>query len=121
MKDTLGTVDFINGFIEDYDDPLGRKATWEGYVNIKDSAASARTEILSANAQWFEDHSPVDPRFRKKEVRGISAKVVNAVTLAGALGMCVVPYLIPDGIKILLAAALVRRLWPAMSKELIPA
>ena len=84
VKDTLGTVDYINGFIEDYDDPLGRKATWEGYVNIKDSAASARTEILSANAQWFEDHSPVDPRFRKKEVRGISAKVVNAVTLAGA-------------------------------------
>ena len=84
VKDTLGTVDFINGFIEDYDDPLGRKATWEGYVNIKDSAASARTEILSANAQWFEDHSPVDPRFRKKEVKGISAKVVNAVTLAGA-------------------------------------
>ncbi len=84
VKDTVGIVDYINGFIEDYDDPLGRKATWEGYVHIKDSAASARTEILSANAQWFEDHSPVDPRFRKKEVRGISAKVVNAVALAGA-------------------------------------
>lgn len=84
VKDTLGTVDFINGFIEDYDDPLGRKATWEGEVHIKDFAASARTETLSANAQWFEDHSPVDPRFRKAEVRGISAKVVNAVALAGA-------------------------------------
>jgi len=84
VQDTLGQVDFINGFIEDYDDPLGRKATWEGYVNIKDSAASARTEILSANAQWFEDNSPVDPRFRKPQVRGVSAKVVNAVTLAGA-------------------------------------
>lgn len=84
VQDTLGTVDFINGFIEDYDDPLGRKATWEGYVNVKDSAASARTEILSANAQWFEDNSPIDPRFRKKEVKGVSAKVVNGITLAGA-------------------------------------
>ena len=84
VQDTIGTVDFINGFIEDYDDPLGRKATWEGYVNVKDSAASARTEILSANAQWFEDNSPIDPRFRKKEVKGVSAKVVNGITLAGA-------------------------------------
>ncbi|MBQ1865772.1 MAG: dihydrofolate reductase [Bacteroidales bacterium] len=84
VKDTVGVVDFINGFIEDYDDPLGRKATWEGYVHVKDSAASARTETLSANAQWFEDNSPVDPRFKKKTVKGISAKVVNAVTLAGA-------------------------------------
>ena len=79
-----GTVDFINGFIEDYDDPLGRKATWEGYVNIKDFEASARTELLSSNAQWFEDHSPVDPRFRKPHVTGVSAKVVNAVMLGGA-------------------------------------
>jgi len=84
VKDTLGTVDFINGFIEDYDDPLGRKATWEAEVHIKDSAASARTAILSANAQWFEDNSPVDPRFRKKTVKGISARVVNAIVLAGA-------------------------------------
>ena len=83
VKDTLGTVDFINGFIEDYNDPLGRKASWEGYVNIKDFEASKRTEILSANAQWFEDHSPVDPRFKKKTVKGISAKVINAVCLAG--------------------------------------
>lgn len=84
VKDTIGKVDFINGFIEDYDDPLGRKATWEGYVHIKDSAASARTKILSENAGWFEEHSPVDPRFKKKHVKGISAKVVNAVALAGA-------------------------------------
>ncbi len=83
VKDTLGTVDFINGFIEDYNDPLGRKASWEGYVNIKDFAASERTETLSANAQWFEDNSPVDPRFRKEKVKGVSAKVINAVCLAG--------------------------------------
>ncbi|MBO4756208.1 MAG: dihydrofolate reductase [Bacteroidales bacterium] len=83
VKDTLGTVDFINGFIEDYNDPLGRKASWEGYVNIKDFEASKRTEILSANAQWFEDNSPVDPRFKKAVVKGISAKVINAVCLSG--------------------------------------
>ena len=83
VKDTLGTVDFINGFVEDYNDPLGRKGAWEGYVNIKDFEASRRTETLSANAQWFEDHSPVDPRFRKATVKGVSAKVINAVCLAG--------------------------------------
>ena len=83
VKDTLGTVDFINGFVEDYNDPLGRKGAWEGYVNIKDFEASRRTETLSANAQWFEDHSPVDPRFRKETVKGVSAKVINAVCLAG--------------------------------------
>ena len=83
VKDTIGTVDFINGFVEDYNDPLGRKGAWEGYVNIKDFEASKRTEILSANAQWFEDNSPVDPRFKKKTVKGISAKVINAVCLAG--------------------------------------
>ncbi len=84
VGETEGTVDFINGFIEDYDDPLGRKATWEGYVHIKDYEASARTLALSDNAQWFEDNSPVDPRFRKKVVTGVSAKVVNAVALGGA-------------------------------------
>ena len=84
VGETSGTVDFINGFIEDYDDPLGRKATWEGYVHIKDAEASRRTEILSANAQWFEDHSPVDPRFRKTVVKGVTAKVVSAVTMGGA-------------------------------------
>ena len=83
VKDTLGTVDFINGFVEDYNDPLGRKGAWEGYVNIKDFEASKRTETLSANAQWFEDHSPVDPRFKKTTVKGVSAKVINAVCLAG--------------------------------------
>ena len=83
VKDTIGTVDFINGFIEDYNDPLGRKASWEGYVNIKDFEASKRTETLSANAQWFEDNSPVDPRFKKAKVKGVSAKVINAVCLAG--------------------------------------
>ena len=83
VKDTIGTVDFLNGFVEDYNDPLGRKGAWEGYVNIKDFEASKRTEILSANAQWFEDHSPVDPRFKKAKVKGISAKVINAVCLAG--------------------------------------
>jgi dipeptidyl-peptidase III len=83
LQDTLGTVDFVNGFVEDYNDPLARKGAWEALVNIKDHAASERTEILSANAQWFEDHSPVDERFKKKEVKGVSAKVINAVQLAG--------------------------------------
>ena len=83
VKDTLGTVDFVNGFVEDYNDPLGRKGSWEGHVNIKDAKASERSLVLSANAQWFEDNSPVDPRFRKPKVKGISAKVINAVCLAG--------------------------------------
>ncbi len=83
VQDTLGTVDFVNGFVEDYTDPLGRKGSWEGLVNIKDHEASERTEILSENAQWFEDNSPVDPRFRKKTVKGITAKVINATTLGG--------------------------------------
>ena len=83
VRDTLGKVDFVNGFVEDYNDPLGRKGAWEAMVNIRDDEASRRTEILSANAQWFEDHSPVDPRFRKKTVKGVSAKVINAVALAG--------------------------------------
>ena len=78
-----GTVDFVNGFVEDYNDPLGRKGAWEGNVNIKDPKASERTEILSANAQWFEDNSPVDPRFRKPEVKGVSAKVINVACISG--------------------------------------
>ena len=77
-----GTVDFVNGFVEDYNDPLGRKGAWEGNVNIKDHKASERTEILSANAQWFEDNSPVDPRFRKPEVKGVSAKVINVACIS---------------------------------------
>ena len=83
VKDTLGTVDFVNGFVEDYNDPLGRKGSWEGHVNIKDTKASERSLVLSSNAQWFEDNSPIDPRFRKPKVKGISAKVINAVCLAG--------------------------------------
>jgi len=83
VQETAGTVDFVNGFIEDYNDPLGRKASWESVVNVKDYEASARTEIISSNAQWFEDNSPVDPRFRKKTVKGVSAKVINATTLGG--------------------------------------
>ncbi len=83
VTDTLGTVDFTNGFVEDYNDPLGRKAYWESLVNVKDSAASARTELLSANAQWFEDNAPIDPRFKKKSVKGVSAKVIDATCLGG--------------------------------------
>ena len=83
VNDTLGTVDFVNGFVEDYNDPLGRKATWEGLVNFKDAEASRRTELISDNAQWFEDNSPVDARFKKKEVKGVTAKVINVATLAG--------------------------------------
>jgi len=83
VNDTLGTVDFVNGFVEDYNDPLGRKATWEGLVNFKDAEASRRTELISDNAQWFEDNSPVDGRFKKKEVKGVTAKVINVATLAG--------------------------------------
>ena len=83
VNDTLGTVDFVNGFVEDYNDPLGRKATWEGLVNFKDSDASKRAELISANAQWFEDNSPVDARFKKKEVKGVTAKVINVAVLAG--------------------------------------
>ncbi len=83
VKDTLGVVDFVNGFVEDYNDPLGRKATWEGLVNFKDAEASKRTELISDNAQWFEDNSPVDARFKKDEVKGVTAKVINVAALAG--------------------------------------
>ena len=83
VNDTLGTVDFVNGFVEDYNDPLGRKATYEGLVNFKDADASKRAELISENAQWFEDNSPVDSRFKKKEVKGVTAKVINVATLAG--------------------------------------
>ncbi len=82
-EDTESQVDFINGFIESYGDPLGMTGSWESIVNFKNIEASARTEILSANAQWFEQNSPVDPRFRKDEVRGVSAKVITAAILAG--------------------------------------
>ena len=85
LKETQGLVDFVNGFTETYGDPLGLKASWESIVNFKDLEATRRTETLSANAQWFEDHSPVDPRFRKPQVRGISAKVITAAILGGDL------------------------------------
>ena len=83
VNDTLGTVDFVNGFVEDYNDPLGRKATWEGLVNFKDAEASRRTELISDNAKWFEDNSPIDNRFKKAQVKGVTAKVINVATLAG--------------------------------------
>ena len=83
VGDTESDVDFVNGFVEDYGDPLGRKAHYEGIVNYRDREASKRTGIISSNAQWFEDHSPVDPRFKKKEVKGVSAKVINVAVIAG--------------------------------------
>ena len=83
VQDVESTVDFVNGFIEDYSDPLGRKATWEAVVNFKDFEASKRSQTISDNAQWFEDNSPVDDRFKKKEVKGVSAKGIIATTLAG--------------------------------------
>lgn len=82
-EDTESQVDFINGFIESYGDPLGMTGSWESIVNFRDEKASSRTKILAANAQWFEDNSPVDPRFRKPQVKGVSAKVINAAILAG--------------------------------------
>ena len=83
VRDTLSEIDFVNGFVETYNDPLGMKGTWESIVNIRDAEASKRTETISENAQWFEDNSPVDSRFKKKEVKGISAKVIDATTLGG--------------------------------------
>lgn len=82
-EDTESQVDFINGFIESYGDPLGMTGSWESIVNFRDEKASARTKTLASNAQWFEDNSPVDPRFRKPQVKGVSAKVINAAILAG--------------------------------------
>ena len=82
-EDTKSDIDFVNGFIESYGDPLGMTASWESYVNFKNRDASARTEAISGSAQWFEDHSPVDPDFRKPEVKGVSAKVITACYLAG--------------------------------------
>ena len=83
LKEQTGDVDFINGFIEVYGDPLGFKASWEGIVTYKDKVANERTHKICSNAQWFEDHSPVDPRFKKKEVRGVTANVVVAAMLGG--------------------------------------
>lgn len=83
VGDNISNVDFVNGFIEDYGDPLGRKASWEGTVNFMDSLACRRTQIISENAQWFEDNAPIDPAFRKKEVKGVSAKVITVAMLGG--------------------------------------
>ncbi len=82
-EETKSTVDFINGFIESYGDPLGMTGSWEGMVNFKNKDASHRTQLISENAQWFEDHSPVDQRFKKANVKGVSAKVITAAILAG--------------------------------------
>ena len=83
LKEQEGQVDFINGFIEVYGDPLGLKGSWEGLVEYKDLEATRRTQLISQNAQWFEDHSPVDPRFRKPRVRGVTANVICAAMLGG--------------------------------------
>ncbi len=83
LADQQSMVDFVNGFIETYGDPLGLKASWESVVNFKNVEATHRTEIISANAQWFEDHSPVDSRFKKEKVKGVSAKVITAAMLGG--------------------------------------
>ena len=85
VKDLNSLVDFVNGFTETYGDPLGLKASWESIVNFKDLEATHRTEVISSNAQWFEDHSPVDKQFKKDQVKGVSAKVITAAILAGDL------------------------------------
>lgn len=85
VKDLHSRVDFVNGFTESYGDPLGMKASWESIVNFKDLEATKRTETISTNAQWFEDHSPVDKRFKKEEVKGVTAKVITAAMLGGDL------------------------------------
>ena len=83
VKDTASNVDFVNGFIENYGDPLGRKSSWESVVNFRDVEACKRTEIMAANAQWFEDNAPINPAYRKKEVKGVSAKVITVAMLGG--------------------------------------
>lgn len=83
VSDTSSHVDFVNGFIETYADPLGMKGSWESIVNFKNIEATKRTETISTNAQWFEDNSPIDPRFKKSEVKGVSAKVITAAILGG--------------------------------------
>ena len=85
VKDLNSRIDFVNGFTESYGDPLGMKASWASLVNFKDLEATRRTELISGNAQWFEDHSPVDGQFKKEKVKGVSAKVITAAILAGDL------------------------------------
>ena len=83
VEDLASNVDFVNGFTETYGDPLGMKGSWESIVNFKNTEATKRTEIISSNAQWFEDHSPIDPKFKKEKVKGVSAKVITVTMLAG--------------------------------------
>ena len=83
VNDTESNIDVVNGFIEDYGDPLGRKASWESVVNFRDEEACHRTEIMAANAQWFEDNAPINPAYRKDEVKGVSAKVITVAMLGG--------------------------------------
>ncbi len=83
VRDTVSNVDFVNGFIENYGDPLGIKSSWESNANFKNEEATKRTEVISANAQWFEDHSPVAPQYKKAKVKGVSAKVINVAMLGG--------------------------------------
>ncbi len=83
VQDSLSLIDYVNGFIEDYADPMGMKATWEANVNFKDLEATKRSNVISENAQWFEDHSPVDARFKKEKCKGVSAKSINVTTLGG--------------------------------------
>lgn len=83
VQDSLSRVDFVNGFTESYGDPLGMKASWESIVNFKNTEATKRTQTISENAQWFEDNSPIDPRFRKEKVKGVSAKVITVAQLGG--------------------------------------
>ena len=83
VQDVESPIDFVNGFIEDYGDPMGRKASWEANVSLRSDEATKRTQIISENAQWFEDNSPINPAFRKPEVKGVSAKVINVAMLGG--------------------------------------
>lgn len=83
VQEKLADIDFINGFIEVYDDPLGFKGSWESIVELADESATRQVELIAANAQWFEDHSPIDPEYRKKSVKGVSMRVINAVMLGG--------------------------------------
>lgn len=83
VEDTVSKVDFVNGFTENYGDPLGYRGAWEGMVNFRDEEATRRTQTISEEAQWFEDHSPIDPQYRKERVKGVSAKVITAAVLGG--------------------------------------
>lgn len=96
-EDTASEIDFVNGFIESYNDPLGMTGSWESYVNFKNLPSSKRTETIASNAQWFEDNSPVDSRFRKPDVKGVSAKVITAAMLAGdAFPACAIGINLPN-------------------------